>query len=202
MKAIITVLILTLSSSFLLAQNDSPAVWKTLSKISYKKDLLCRAVGFKKQESFKLFDGTLGFGRDACHLLSFGCHVLGCEKNPVMFALINDAYQRLNLEFRERFRILHGHSGDHLAGNTTSVDCLYLDPMFEDVKKKSAPKKQMAFLREVGFEETQIPGLIKRGIELGIKRVVVKRPINGEHLYMKPKTTFSGKVVRYDVYTR
>ena len=46
MKAIITVLILTLSSSFLLAQNDSPAVWKTLSKISYKKDY-DELMGFK-----------------------------------------------------------------------------------------------------------------------------------------------------------
>ena len=39
-------------------------------------------------------------------------------------------------------------------------------------------------------------------IKLGVKRVVVKRPLKSENLYGKPNIVYPGKLIRYDVYTR
>ncbi|MEM7646659.1 MAG: class I SAM-dependent methyltransferase, partial [Pseudomonadota bacterium] len=82
------------------------------------------------------------------------------------------------------------------------VDCFYFDPMFEDVKKKSAPKKEMALLREVGSQELNVQRVIKKVREHGTKRIVVKRPINGDYLEERPQISYKGHLIRYDVYTR
>ena len=47
-------------------------------KFSFKKDLLSRAVGYKGQKSYRVFDGTLGLGKDALHLWFLGCS--NCRK--------------------------------------------------------------------------------------------------------------------------
>ncbi len=170
-------------------------------KINYKKDLLSRAVGFKGEENYLIFDGTMGFGKDDFHFIDLGAQVIGCDHNPVVFALMQNAWQRSPV-LQKSMKILFGDSKIEIEKFSEKLDCLYLDPMFENFKKKSKPKKEMAYLREIQSEEEDIKEVLTRALDLKIKRVVVKRPIKGDHLVMKPNNIFAGKLIRYDVYKR
>lgn len=170
-------------------------------RLNPKKDLLSRALGFRGQESYRVFDSTFGFGRDSLHMLAQGCSIIGCEAHPVVFALVSESFAQLSLP-PSKLTLAHGDSLNEVAQHVDSVDCLYLDPMFENAKKKSAPKKHMAFLREVEISPSSPSAMVAQAIKLGVKRVVVKRPINGDHLYRTPQNIMEGKLVRYDIYLR
>lgn len=170
-------------------------------RLNYKKDLLCRAMGFKGQASYQIFDGTLGFGKDAFHMLTVGSQVVACEKQPIAFALMEDAL-RAAPEFSDSFKIFWGDTRSYLRDWAEKIDCLYLDPMFEDVRKKSSPKKQMAFLREISTDYSDPIEIMELGAHLKIKRMVVKRAIKSDYLLAKPNLIFAGNLIRYDVYTR
>ena len=192
-------------------------------KRSFKKDLLCRSLGYQNQKDFKVIDGTLGLGRDALHMISFGIHVLGFEINPTAFCLLEEALDRTSHElsvtdpnfpavkrgiFSSRFvdlrKFLEIEFMNCLKGLSLfskGIRSLYLDPMFEETKKKSKPGKSMAFLREISRETCDVQRVIALALNKGIKRVVIKRPINGNYLYGKPNFLYKGKLIRYDVYT-
>jgi 16S rRNA (guanine1516-N2)-methyltransferase len=191
-----------LGANFFL-QLDLQKEWSRFKgqKINFKKDLLSRALGYKGQETYKVLDGTLGFAKDALHMFFLGCQVIGIESNPIIFALIKDALDN-QIESAKRINIYLGDSFNLLSNFMDELNCLYLDPMFEDIKKKSAPKKEMAFLRAVKSPSQDMQRVIERALELGIKRIVVKRPLKGESLYRKPNNTYKGKLIRFDVYTK
>ncbi len=170
-------------------------------KISVKKDLLCRAVGYKGEDVYRVIDGTVGFAKDALHLVAQGVHVLGFERHPVVFTLLRSALENSSIK-TEEFSI---HFQDILMGISLKIDpidCLYLDPMFEQVSQKSAPKKNMAFLRELDLQSGVFEKVIAKGQELQVPRIVVKRPLRGDFLYKKPNSVVEGKIVRYDIYLR
>ncbi len=169
-------------------------------RVSVKKDLLCRALGFKGQSEYCVIDGTLGFAKDALHMLTFGIHVIGCEKSPVTFKIVDSAQRKEPLLLKD-FSVHQGDCLDLLPRYSQRADVLYLDPMFENAKKKSAPKKALAFLREVADSSFDVQRVIEEALKLGVKRVVVKRPLKGQQLYDKPNIVFEGKLIRYDVYT-
>lgn len=169
-------------------------------RLGPKKDLLCRALGFKGQPDFCVFDATLGFAKDALHLIALGIQVVGCEKNKIVFSLLESAID--SLEGPIALEIINGDSGQELASFGDRCQALYIDPMFEDLKKKSAPKKNLAFLRALVSPEFDVQGVISNARSAGIKRVVVKRPVNSENLYGKPDIVYEGKLIRYDVYTK
>ncbi len=165
----------------------------------FGKDILCRSLGYEGQKNFRVIDGTLGLAGDALHLISFGIHVLGFEINPIPFCLVEEALSRFpDLKQFLKIRLLDGLKGVSLFSE--GVQGLYLDPMFENTKNKSKPKKSMVFLREIAHETCNVQRVIAQALNRGIKRVVVKRPINGDYLYGKPDFLYKGKLVRYDVY--
>lgn len=170
-------------------------------RVNPKKDLLCRAVGFKGEQPYKVLDGTVGFAKDTIHLLNCGIEVIGFERNPITHLLLESAWHKYPISNRH-FDLISGDFSYQWLDLRDQVDCLYLDPMFENTKKKSAPKKYLAFLREISPVDKDIPHLIDSIIQQGVKRLVVKRPINGENLGARPNMTFKGKLIRYDVYTR
>ncbi len=192
-------------------------------KRSFKKDLLCRALGYRGQENFKVIDGTLGLGKDAVHIISFGIRVLGFEINPVPFCLVREALARASREFSNEIakhpdavkeassnhfidpgEFMEIRLMDSLKGVllfSEGVEALYLDPMFENTKNKSKPGKSMVFLRDVTHEICSVQRVITQALNRGIKRVVVKRSVNGDYLHGKPDFLYRGKLVRYDVYT-
>ena len=179
-------------------------------KRSFKKDILCRALGYRGQENFRVIDGTLGLGKDAIHMISFGIHVLGFEINPIAFCLVEEALVRASGNFKETVKscaiekILKIKLMDCFRGLplfSKEIESLYLDPMFENTKKKSKPVKSMVFLRDITRESCNVQGVITEALNRGIKRVVVKRHVNGDYLFGRPDFLYRGKLVRYDVYS-
>lgn len=169
-------------------------------KIGSKKDLLCRAVNFKGESDFKVFDCSLGLAQDACHLVAFGASVVGCERNPTVYTLIRSALENSEL-CQNKLQVYFGEAEGYLEDWKGKVQTFYYDPMFENVNKKTLPKKNLAFLRSFDTAEHNMQRVISLAEQLNLKRLVVKRPINGDHLYGKPNITYKGKLVRYDVYT-
>ncbi len=170
-------------------------------KVNYKKDMLSRAVGYKGDPSYVIFDGTMGFAKDDFHFINLGAKVIACDHNSVVFALVKDAIDRSSF-LQERMQIFLGDSQFILEQEMGRFDCLYLDPMFENFKKKSKPKKEMAFLREIQADELGVQDILTRALDLKVKRIVVKRPSNGDHLVTKPNNILNGKLIRYDIYKR
>lgn len=169
-------------------------------KINFKKDILSRAIGFKGDLPFYVLDGTMGFGRDDFYFLSLGCEVTACEAHPVVYALMADVQPHFDL-LKTHLKLHFGDTLDFLKNVTREYDCFYLDPMFENKDKKTKPKKEMAYLRDHSVIVSDTEDLIRVALERGCKRVVVKRPINGEYLVKKPNAQLKGKLIRYDIYT-
>lgn len=176
----------------------------TKSKFSVKNDPLARAIGVDKKKNLRVIDGTLGFAVDAVKLLYWGCRVSGFEKQPMLAALLKDAYERaLNQSqsaWLNQFKIT---AGDVKSVDFKSVDfdVLYLDPMFFDEDKKSKSKKNIQWLREVVGADEAYDRLIQIVMrERPEVRVVVKRNIKAQALYLPKSGEIKGKLVRYDIY--
>jgi hypothetical protein len=170
-------------------------------RLNPKKDLLSRSLGGLSKEGDWVVDGTLGFGRDSLHLLACGFRVVGVEKNPITYELMRQALDAAP-ELSSRLRIQEGDVLDVITQREEKLQALYIDPMFENSQQKSAPKKGLAFLREISDSEFDVQGVISRALSRDIKRVVVKRPLKGRQLYGSPQHIYEGKLIRYDVYTR
>lgn len=169
-------------------------------KISPSKDLLAKAVGFKK--NLKIADLTLGMAQDALKLAYFGAQVTGVESQPWVFALLENALLRaqevpaaLNLSLvqgdaREVFKtLIHDH------------EVFYIDPMFSH-KRKALPKKAMQYLAEIAGESDEAAfGEIILQLQSLKKRAVVKRADKAPLLCgLKPLRQVKGKLVRFDIY--
>ena len=73
--------------------------------------------------------------------------------------------------------------------------------MFPPKRKKSAlAKKEMMVLRDLLGDDADKEQLFTAAMQATAKRVVVKSPDYAEPLGGKPSESFSGKLLRYDVY--
>ena len=183
----------------------SPQLQEELEKLkaqnlSVSKDLLCRALGYSGQENYKVLDTTVGFAKDALHLVARGVQVTGFERNPIVYELLQNSLEISNIS-KQQLSIHFGNSENLINQHSEVFESAYIDPMFEDLKKKSAPKKNLAFLRAAVDSSTDVRRVIECCWQAEIKRVVVKRPLNSENLYGKPNIVYRGKMIRYDVYT-
>ncbi|MBL7665310.1 MAG: class I SAM-dependent methyltransferase [Bacteriovoracaceae bacterium] len=157
---------------------------------SILKEPLAKAVGIKKvSEAPKVIDLTCGTMSDSMLFVSFGCEVMAFERNPIFAALITDALKHSSVE---HFQF---HFGQYSGGES---GVLYFDPMYSHPNAKTAPKKEMALLREIISEDRDAQSFISQF--LGKQRIVIKRPIKAEPLLAKPHHAISGKSTRYDVY--
>jgi len=59
-----------------------------------RKQPLARAVGMKPGFNPRILDVTGGLGRDAFILASLGCEIMVLERNPIIFELLHNAWQR------------------------------------------------------------------------------------------------------------
>lgn len=60
-----------------------------LHNISRKQEPLLQALAAKP--GMHIIDGTAGTGRDSTLLAAYGCHMLLCERNPILFLLLENA---------------------------------------------------------------------------------------------------------------
>lgn len=164
-----------------------------------------------------IVDCSAGLGTDAYLLALAGYRVFAVERNPLVFALLQDGWRRMTDARAARgepeleFRVVAGEGSDVLRELLSAGERpygVYFDPMFEDESKKgkSLPRKEMATLRDLLFGTVmggQSPGdFLRYAIGVVIGRVVVKRPTGAPPVLLDPGPVnrIEGKVAGYDIY--
>jgi len=169
-----------------------------------KQGAFNQAVGRKTKH---VLDATGGWGGDAMLLCSQGYKVTVLERNPLMYALLAEAFARLAKSDWARANsvsipaIIYADATTRFNFKQTPADCVYLDPMFPPKKKRSAAvNKYMQLLQWLLGHEVDASQLLVSALNAGYPRVAVKRPDYANPLVENPHTQFSSKLVHYDVY--
>jgi 16S rRNA (guanine1516-N2)-methyltransferase len=193
--------------------NELPIMFDFSSKLKYhasrhynlKKELLAKALGINQQNSLTVIDGSLGTGKDAMLILSFGAKVVGHERNPIVYSLLQDAMMQAQvgrdgpfLKENLKLHLSNCHRIELLDKGKDQV--FYFDPMFKKMKHKSKSKKDMEIFKYlVGADEDYID-VLEWAMEQKFSRVVLKRSVHDD-IYKKPTACFKGKTIRYDMYS-
>lgn len=182
-------------------------------------EAVVKAMGVKQslRDGLVVADLTAGLGTDAFLLAHSGFAVVGFERDPLLYALLEDGLKRymsidsttLSLKF------VFGDSTDRSTNRSGELGfakkpfAVLLDPMFEvcAISAKSQPKKQMASLRALlrtsSAQEVEL--LFQTAIEMATDRVVVKRPVGAPPLVSlqlrRPSNQLEGKSARFDIYS-
>lgn len=171
-----------------------------------KKGALAQAIGRKTKT---IIDATTGWGQDSLHIFRMGYDLRCIERSPVMVELLNDGFNRLQqLDWVINLslilpQLIPGNACNLLPSLDVKPECIYIDPMFPPKRKKSAlAKKSMIVLRDLLGNDEDKEQLFATAFETATKRVVVKSPDYAEPLAGKPSESFSGKMLRYDVYLK
>lgn len=177
-----------------------------------KGQAIAKAIGLHKFPKPTVLDATAGLGRDAFVLASLGCTVTLLERHPIIYALLYDAWQRLQQSealalqtIAQRMTVYYQNAWvylDQLAQtNQAMPDVIYLDPMFPERKKSAQVKKEMQCFHQLVGQDHDSELLLAKAIQLAKRRIVVKRPRLAESLANKsPAFAITGKSTRYDVY--
>lgn len=171
-----------------------------------KTGALAQAIGRKTKT---VIDATTGWGQDSLHIFRMGYELRCIERSPVMFELLTDAFERLTqLDWVKRLalqppELIFGNAIAILNNLDKAPDCIYLDPMFPPKRKKTAlAKKSMTVLRDLLGDDEDKDQLFAAAMRATAKKVVVKSPDDVEPLGGEPHESFSGKLLRYDVYLK
>lgn len=177
-----------------------------------KKDILGRAVGRKTEA---IFDATGGWGGDALHLCSQGFSLKISERNSILAGFLSEALDRLK---KTDWACVNKVSVPELIKADSigvmrepafhdSVDCIYLDPMFPEKRKRTAlAKKNMQVLHDLIGEDDDQEMLFLAAYEACKRRVIVKRPDYAPSLGLSigvhPSQVLQGKLMHYDIYLK
>ena len=164
-------------------------------RVVSSRDLLGRALGPK---STTIIDATAGFGGDSFDFLRRGKRVFAVERISLIVFLLKDAVAKIeDSDERKRISVLEAAAQDIIP----SLPVIFLDPMFEDVEKRSAkPRKAQQLLRLIAGPSSDSDSLLEVARQHAKQRVVVKRPRLSSSLGVEPDHCFMGKSIRYDVY--
>ena len=175
-----------------------------------RRELLTKAVGFKGK-ALNVIDMTAGLGRDAAVLALLGCHVTAIERDPIVFALLEDGLRRARDAnaadtLAERITLVRADACDYLDALPAEAlpEVIYLDPMFPERTRSALVKKEMRLLSRLLGGEDDANRLLDAALRTGCHRVVVKRPLHVPHiaapLVRQPPLQFRGRSARFDVY--
>jgi len=171
-----------------------------------KEGALAQAIGRKTKT---VVDATTGWAQDSLHIFRMGYDLRCIERSPIMLALLEDAFIRLEqVDWMRRLELsspelLAGNAIDVLASLKEAPDCIYIDPMFPPKRKKSAlPKKSMLILRDLLGDDMDREALFDAAMAATSKKVVVKCPDHAAPLGGRPMESFGSKLLRYDVYLK
>lgn len=173
---------------------------KPLGQIT-RNDPLRRAIG----KGVKVvLDATAGLGSDTTMLLHMDFKVIAVERSAVCAALLSDALKRCqNSRIRHNLSLVYADA-QHVLNkpdlDLPEIDVVYMDPMYPVRSKTSAlARKGCRMLRGLVGDDEDANELLACA-RRHVKRVVVKRPPEALPLADDPVTSFSGKLVRLDVY--
>ena len=167
---------------------------------------LGKAVGLKKQPLPEVLDATAGLGSDAFLLASAGCEVRMLERSPVVHALLANALHRACSHAESEsgaITRMQLQCSDFLQTplSPSSVDVVYLDPMFPADRKSAKSGKGMFLLQELlGYECDEL-AMLEKARDVARQRVVVKRGKRSPQFAgREPDICFRGSSSRFDVY--
>lgn len=178
-----------------------------------KNEAIAKAVGIKGIFRPSVVDATAGLGTDSFILASLGCQVTLLERTNIVCALLHDGLERgrqdgQSMDIVARMQLLPGNAVERLHAlaqgeveQKTTVDVVYLDPMFPHKKKSAAVKKPMKMFQTLLGHDADADDLLTPALALASKRVVVKRPNYAPFLQdHTPTMQIKGKKHRFDVY--
>ncbi len=173
-----------------------------------KREMLARALGKKPKDQPRIIDATAGLGRDSFILATLGFEVTLIERSDIIFALLEDAWQRGTKDsdmapVMARMHLVHADAATWLTQlkEDERPDIIYLDPMFPEREKSASVKKEMVILQNLLENEADCPGLLDTALGCSKLRVVVKRPRLAPTLSSRaPSFTLTGKSSRFDIY--
>lgn len=174
---------------------------KRCKKLKIADELIAKACAVKRHALPTILDATAGLGRDAYILASLGCQLTLLERSAIIYALLQDALQRVavfsevqRMQLLEKDAITYCQQG-HL------FDVVYLDPMFPEKKKNALNKKEMQIFQGL-IQDQDTEALFAAAMPCARERVVVKRPIHAEPITSTRKVDiiYKGKKNRFDVY--
>jgi 16S rRNA (guanine1516-N2)-methyltransferase len=160
---------------------------------------LAKACGARP--GLSVLDAMAGFGLDGITLAALGCDVLMIERDPMLYALLEDSVARARVEFLQLGQVecRYGDAREVLAA-ASPFDTIYLDPMFPQRTGRALPRRSAQLLAQyVGPPDDDLAGLIGRSREVAKQRVVVKRR-RRDAPAASPDWQIVGRSVRFDVY--
>jgi len=166
---------------------------------------LATALGLKKHPDPLVLDATAGLGRDSVLAAALGCHVVACERSPVVALLLRDALVRADngglRELASRVDVRDADAREVLATLEERPDVILVDPMFPERGKAAKAQKEMQLLQRLLGPDEDTEALLDAALEHALRRVVVKRPPHAPPVGdRKPSFAVEGKSARYDVY--
>lgn len=178
-------------------------------RLAQDKELILKAVGFKKNVDLNILDLMAGLGRDGFIMASSGCQVISIERSPIIYFMLEQAIIKLQQHFPGCYSwsALYQHAYDYLDQLQLSdyPDVIYLDPMFPERRKRAQVKKEARLLQMLCFvdenDAMNITDIFQLARQKAKRRVVVKRPLQSDFLTQeKPGFSIFGKSVRFDIY--
>jgi 16S rRNA (guanine1516-N2)-methyltransferase len=179
-----------------------------------KSQMIAKAVGIKNGVSLNVLDATAGLGKDAFVLASLGCQVALLEREPIIYALLEDAMKRAEqfaahedstlCDVLDRMDLIQADAVEYMREHLAKErpDVVYLDPMFPPRTKSARVKKEMQVFHCLMGTDDTADALLETALQFAQYRVVVKRPRLAPTLSdYAPSHTLEGKRNRYDVYT-
>ena len=146
----------------------------------------------------------MGLAGDALFLVQLGFSVLGFERSPIVYLLLQDAIRRWELAKKTgagKFTVQYKDAKSGLTELPERVRAIYIDPMFPEKKKTALPRKEMQIFKKWVGEDLDGEDLLKTALGANAERVVVKRPLKADALATGVVHSFKGTTVRYDLYT-
>ena len=168
---------------------------------------LKKALGRGVKRGHRVVDATCGTGKDSLLFLSWGLEVLAFERNPLMFLLLQVAWQSLVRQYPElalKFELIFGdvRTGMQVICQK-KISALYFDPMFSQGPKtrRSLPRQEMVVFEHLIGADPDQEAVIQSLLKLPLSRIVVKRPHKAPQFSgLAPLASFPGKSVRYDLF--
>lgn len=169
---------------------------RTFFKKSPYQENLARALGVKRDEDrdLRILDATAGLMSDSLMMIALGLRELTlCERHPPLQALIlNTLRQTPDFDGISFIPV-------DAAKIVENFDVIFFDPMYQEVNKRAASKKQMVFMREVvGPDEDAVK--VAQHLRSKCHRLVIKRSQKAQPLIPKPDHQVKGKSTDFDIY--
>jgi len=171
-----------------------------------KRPNIVKACVSQSTTPITILDLSGGLGQDAYTLASYGHTVIALERNPIVYALLNDACERLsqaNPLFARHMQCLNVSALDYLQemGSDAMPHVIVFDPMYPLDKKTKLNKKAMRMLRDLVGDDLDAEAVFEAALTRAKQRIVVKRPSKAPTLNdLTPDWQIKGQSVRFDVF--